>query len=354
MASFAIEGELLEIAPLSRGHIHDTFVSLWRKGGVQQRYLHQRVNVDVFQDHVGLMHNIERVTTHLSGKVKDSDSLETLVLVPTRAGVSYLDCDLGIWRTYHFIDGALSHDRCVDANQAHEAGLAFGHFQSQLADMDPRDLREVLPSFFSSPHRMRQYDAARESNRSGRVADCAEEIAFVEARRSMVTVIEDRLADGRIPCRVVHGDTKLNNVLFDARSGKARAVVDLDTCMPGYSLYDFGDLVRFTAATSSEDERDLSRAGIDLTLYRALARGFLEGVGDGLNQEERDLMPFSARLVTFTIGLRFLTDHLAGDIYFKIEREGHNLDRARVQLRMVQQMEELEGEMDIRQVTRAR
>ncbi len=166
----------------------------------------------------------------------------------------------------------------------------------------------------------------------------------------MVEPIQEALDTGRIPARVIHGDTKLNNVLFDEATGHARAVVDLDTCMPGYSLYDFGDLVRFTAATSDEDEPDLAKVGVDLALYEALVRGYVDGVGSSLNTEERELMPFAARLVTFTIGMRFLADHLAGDVYFKTERQGHNLDRARVQFRMVEVMEELQAKMDVRRI----
>jgi len=163
----------------------------------------------------------------------------------------------------------------------------------------------------------------------------------------MVDVIEDHLRNGRFPARIVHGDTKLNNVLFDNDTGRAVSVVDLDTCMAGWTLYDFGDLVRFTAATSAEDERDLEQAGMNVELYRALVDGFLEGEGGTLTSLERDLMPFAARLVTFTVGLRFLTDHIAGDVYFKTSRPGHNLDRARVQFRMVEQMEALDQAMKV-------
>jgi len=352
--SFAIDGELIEIVPLTRGHIHDTFVSTWNVGSHRLRYLHQHMNADVFRDIVGLMHNIERVTTHLHVTPSGADALETLVLVPTREGSTYLDCDLGHWRTYHYIDGTRSYDQCQDAEMAHEAALAFGRFQARLSDLDPRDLREIIPSFFSSPHRLDQFDQALAADRAGRASSCAKWIEFVQARREMVQPIQERLDDGRIPIRVIHGDTKLNNVLFDENGHRARAVVDLDTCMPGYSLYDFGDLVRFTAATSREDEQDLSKAGVDLELYGALVCGYLEGIGGSLNDEERALMPFAARLVTLTIGMRFLADHLAGDVYFKVSREGHNLDRACVQFRMVEVMEELQAEMDVRHILESR
>ena len=201
------------------------------------------------------------------------------------------------------------------------------------------------PNFFSSPYRVRQFEDALDSDPQDRALEAEAEVKFVFARRSMTHLIEDHLRHGSFPQRIVHGDTKLNNVLFDRDTKKAACIVDLDTCMAAYSLYDFGDLVRFTAATSSEDETDLSKVGTDLELYRALVRGYLDGAGQFLTPLEIELMPFAARLVTFTIGLRFLTDFLAGDVYFRTGHLRHNLDRARVQFRMVEFMEQHEREM---------
>ena len=342
---FAITGELSEVHAHQRGHIHDTFISTWRQAdGSEKRYLHQRMNDRVFQDIPALMHNIERVTSFLKHS-PEQDGLETLVLVPTRGGETFLATTGGPWRTYNFIDGSLSYDHCENPDQAYRAARAFGGFQRRLLGLDASELVMTIPRFFSSPYRLEQLDEARRADSCGRVAEAAEELSFVEQRRSLVPVIEAALREGRFPSRVVHGDTKLNNVLFDAASSEARCVVDLDTCMPGYSLYDFGDLVRFTAATSDEDEQDLDRAGMDLGLYEALVRGYLEGTDGFLTGEERELMPLSARLVTLTIGMRFLADHLAGDVYFKISRPGHNLDRARVQFAMVADMEAKDREM---------
>lgn len=342
---FAITGELAEVHAHQRGHIHDTFISTWRQAdGSERRYLHQRMNDRVFQDIPALMHNIERVTSFLKHS-PEQDGLETLELVPTRGGETFLATTQGPWRTYNFIDGSISHDHSENPDQAYRAARAFGGFQRRLLGLDASELVMTIPRFFSSPYRLEQLDEARRANSCGRVAEAAEELSFVEQRRSLVPVIAAALREGRFPSRVVHGDTKLNNVLFDAASGEARCVVDLDTCMPGYSLYDFGDLVRFTAATSDEDERDLDRAGMDLELYEALVQGYLEGTAGFLTCEERELMPLSARLVTLTIGMRFLADHLAGDVYFKISRPGHNLDRARVQFAMVADMEAKDSEM---------
>ncbi|HEB52517.1 MAG TPA: mucin desulfatase [bacterium] len=340
---FAIDGECVDVVPLVRGHIHDTFVSTWRQNGGTRRYLHQRMNDKVFHDIPAVMHNIETVSKHLRRKMSGHTTLDgfrVLDLVTTREQRSYLVCETGQWRTYSFIEGTTSHDHCERPEQAFEAARAFGWFSSQLADLDPRNLRETLPHFFSTPHRLQQFEDALAEDPRSRAEHCIDEIRFAQQRREMAFVIDGMLRSGEIPTRTVHGDTKLNNVLFCKRTGRASCIVDLDTCMPGYSLYDFGDLVRFTAATSDEDERDLDRVGTDLELYRALVDGYLEGMRGTLSKREILLMPFAARLVTYTIGLRFLADHLAGDIYFKVHREGHNLDRARVQFRMVERMEQ--------------
>lgn len=349
LSGFAIPGTLTKVVVHERGHIHDTFISTWELDGARRRYLHQRMNGEVFQDIEGLMHNIERVTEHLRSKLgspRADGELETLELVRSKQGHAYLKSEGAAWRTYHFIENTESFDRPRDLAQAESVALAFGHFQQQLADLPARELRETIPDFFSTPHRLRQFDEALKQASQERIDSARAEIDFVQARRGLAPIIEDAILSGRIPQRIVHGDTKLNNVLFDRDNGRAVCIVDLDTCMPGYSLYDFGDLVRFTAATSAEDERDLSKVGMDLDLYRALAQGYRDGTRQFLTEQEVEWMPLAARLVTFTIGLRFLADHLAGDHYFKIHRPGHNLDRARVQLGMVEDMEAKQAEMD--------
>ncbi len=340
---FAIDGALEGIETFERGHIHDTFVSTWRAGPHRQRFLHQRVNDQVFRDVPSLMNNIERVTSHLR---RHSGELATLQLVSTRDGRSYLHDDSGAWRTYVFIENTESHDLCASPELAYAAAHAFGSFQECLSDLDTSCLRETIPEFFSSPHRLRQFDTALAADAVGRAKTAAVEVGFVQRRRAMCPVFADMLKTGRLPTRVVHGDTKLNNVLFDRTTGSPVCVVDLDTCMPGYSLYDFGDLVRFTAATCVEDEPELTKAGMDLGLYEALVSGYIDAAQSFLTEDEIGLMPFAARLVTFTVGMRFLTDHLAGDVYFKVARPGHNLDRARVQFAMVESMERQEAAMN--------
>lgn len=350
IGAFAIDGDLLEIRSFDRGHIHDTFVSTWRRAdGVVRRYLHQRINDRVFTDVPALMNNIANVTSHLAtryGAAADVAPMRSLELVPTRAGGHYLVTEDAPWRTYVFVEGTRSFDRCDSRERAHEAARAFGQFQADLAGLDVRRLRETIPRFFSSPYRLLQLEDAIAADLVGRVKHARAEISFVQMRRQLVDAVESAMRGGAFPARIVHGDTKLNNLLFDERSGRAVCVVDLDTCMPGWSLYDFGDLVRFTAARCKEDELDLAQAGMDLELYTALVDGYLEGAGALLTSAEVAMLPLAARLVTLTVGMRFLADHLAGDRYFKVARENHNLDRARVQFAMVGDMERQLGSME--------
>jgi hypothetical protein len=349
VAAFALPGTLTELHPLPRGHIHDTYLSEWTDEGTRHAFIHQRLNQEVFPNVELLMANVRRVSEHLVRKLEANDTggFEPLNLIPTTLGENYANTPSGAWRTFVFIRNTSSYDRCSGPNQAFEAGRAFGWFQAQMRDLPAGELGETLPQYFSSPYRYQQFQAALESADHGRKSTAWEAIEFARQRETMVAVIARELDRGALPTRVVHGDTKLNNILFDDTTGKAKGIVDLDTCMAGYSLYDFGDLVRFTAATSAEDEQDLTRVGTDLELYRALAEGYLSAAGEFLLPAEVELMPFAARLVTFTIGLRFLADHLAGDVYFKIERPGHNLDRARVQFEMVRFMEQHETEMQV-------
>jgi hypothetical protein len=351
LQGFQIQGEFVECHPHERGHIHDTFISTWGSGEKVRRYLHQRMNETVFRDIPALMHNIERISRHMLEKQGAADSLDgfhVLDLVPTTEGKSYLCTSSGPWRTYHYIENSTSYDICSSEERAFEAARAFGWFQAQLVDLKAGELKETLPRFFSPPHRLTQFDKALAGDPSGRAGSCVAEIRFVEERRNTVQIVEQELEAGSIPTRIVHGDTKLNNILFDNATGVAKSIVDLDTCMPAWSLYDFGDLVRFTAATSGEDERDLEKVGTDFRLYRALVNGYLENAREFLTPREIELMPYAARLVTFTIGLRFLTDYLDGDIYFKTERTAQNLDRARVQFKMVEGMEQREEDMVVR------
>ena len=336
---FDIPGRFKSAEELRRGHIHTTYISTWTGPDGANRYLHQRLNAEVFRDIPSLMHNVGLVTRHLAAGA-EVGAMEALQLVPHAVtGADYAETPEAPWRTYRFIEGAVSYDHPKDDRMAYSAASAFGDFQVRLAGLGAKKLRTTIPDFFNSEARLRQLDASVAADLAGRRVSVEAELAFVDERRASCSVMEDALRSGRMPARVVHGDTKLNNVLFDRESGEPRCVVDLDTCMPGYSLYDFGDLVRFTAATCDEDEQDLERARIDEDTFQALQSGYLEHAAGFLTAFEREHMAFSARLVTLTIGMRFLADHLAGDRYFKISRPKQNLDRARVQFALVADME---------------
>ncbi|MEL6712246.1 MAG: phosphotransferase [Planctomycetota bacterium] len=334
-ARFDLGGAAIASTPLVRGHIHRTHV-VTVEGGA--RFLLQRMNERVFTDVPGLMHNIAEVTSFLA---RSPGELEALRLVPTVDGAAYHRGPEAPWRAYHFVEGTLSLDRPESPDMARDAAAAFADFQVRLTALDPDRLRVTIPGFFDSLKRLRDLRAVVRADRVDRAAGAAREIAFVEERADQMGVMERALEDGRMPARIVHGDTKLNNVLLDADTRRPRCIVDLDTCMPGYALFDLGDMVRFTASTAAEDERDLDRVSLDLDLYRAIEDGYLSVAGEALTPFEREHLGFSARLVTLTLATRFLADHIDDGGYFQEHRDGHNLDRARAQLRLVAEMERL-------------
>ncbi|MCB9890167.1 MAG: aminoglycoside phosphotransferase family protein [Planctomycetes bacterium] len=342
-ATFAIPGHLVELHRFDRGHIHDTWVGTFETNGVRTRYLHQGLNGTVFPDIEAVMHNVETVTAWIADRpvVSGDHIMHTLELVPTIDGFSWFADERGrAWRTYRFIENTKSCDVCEGHDQAFEASRVFAAFQRSLRDLPVDRLETTIPHFFSSPYRLQQLQKAVKEDRVGRVVEIERELAFVDERSDLVPAIELLLRGGSMSPCVVHGDTKLNNILFDKDDGHAVAVVDLDTCMVGWSLFDFGDLVRFTAATSVEDEVDLAKAGTCVDYFAAIAGGWIEGSG-GATDRERELMPLAARLVTLTLGMRFLADYVAGDVYFKCDptRLAHNLERARCQFAMVADME---------------
>ncbi len=348
-STFAIPGRLVELKRFERGHIHDTWVGTFEDGDTRMRYLHQGLNGGVFPDIEAVMHNVAVVTSWIAARpVRSGDHvMRSLELVPTLDGTPLFSDAFGkAWRTYRFIEDTKSCDECEGPDQAYEAARVFAAFQGSLRDLPVTSLRVTIPHFFSAPYRLQQLHEAVKDDRYGRVAEVADELAFVEARTDLVPTIALLLEAKKLrPC-VVHGDTKLNNILFDAARRNAVAVVDLDTCMEGWSLFDFGDLVRFTAASSAEDEVELSRAGTKLDYFEAIARGWIDG-GGAATAIERELMPLAARLVTLTLGMRFLADYLRGDVYFKCQptRLAHNLERARCQFAMVADMERKDAAM---------
>lgn len=347
---FHIYGELLHAEPCKVGHINETYTATYDQGGVQVRYIHQRINHEVFRKPVQVMANFERVTQHLREKLAAAGEAEvtrkTITLIPAKSGRSYYCSPDGeYWRTFVFIENVRTYEAVESAEQAYEAGLAFGGFQSLLVDLPGARLHDTIPHFHNTRRRYDALEKAIREDRVNRAQSAKAEIAWARKHENLCDVILNAMAKGRIPERTTHNDTKFNNVMLDAQTGKAMCVVDLDTVMPGCALYDFGDMVRTTTSPTLEDELDLSKVQMRMPMFRALCRGYLEAAGSFLNKHERALIAFSGKLITFTIGVRFLTDYLNGDTYFRVHRPAHNLDRCRTQFRLVESIEKQEDAM---------
>lgn len=338
-------GEGVSATPYGSGHINDTYRVFSQQRSVQGSFILQRINHNIFKNPVALMENIERVTVHMAGKINGRPDRDRRVLrlIPTRDGRGWHhDLEGNYWRAYRFIGGARSYDAVENTGQAFEAGKAFGKFQKMLADLPLPRLHEPIPDFHHTPKRFAVLEVAVEKDAANRAASAKPEIDFALAHRSLVS----RLIDANLPERVTHNDTKLNNVLIDDETGEGICVIDLDTVMPGLAAYDFGDMVRTTTSPAKEDEQDLSRVRMDFPMFEALVRGYLDAAGSFLTMAEKEVLTLSGKLITLEIGIRFLTDHLSGDTYFKVHRPGHNLDRARTQFKLVESIEAQEEAME--------
>lgn len=342
---FALSGEILSASPYGSGHINDTYKVDVKPAGGPRRYVLQRINHNVFRRPDELMANVERVCAHAYAKLKQAGvpdaERRTLRLLPTLTGKAWhIDAAGNRWRCYHFIEGATGHDVVRSPEQAYAAAKSFGAFQSLLADLPGGRLLETIPDFHHTPARFARFQQALAQDAHGRAAASVPEIAFALARAHEVNVVVDALRDGTLPERVTHNDTKLNNVLLDDVTQDGVCVIDLDTVMPGSALYDFGDLVRTSTSPAAEDETDLSKVQMQFPMFAALVKGYLESTRGFLTPKERALLPFAGKLITFEIGLRFLTDWLEGDIYFKTKCPTHNLDRTRTQFKLVESIED--------------
>lgn len=342
---FQFNGEFLGAAPYGSGHINDTYCLRFDQAGAPVRYILQRINTAIFKDPVGLMENVERVTAHLAKKLSGQPgcSRRALKLVRTENARSYVrDEAANYWRAYFFVENAKTYDKIENATQAFEAAKAFGQFQRLLADLPAPPLRDTIPDFHHTPKRFAALEHAIERDAVNRAAEARAEIDFALSHKSMASV----LLDANLPLRVTHNDTKLNNVMLDDSTGQGICVIDLDTVMPGLALYDFGDMVRTATSPAAEDERDLSKVKMQFPMFEALARGYMESAATFLTPAEKEHLAFSGKLITFEIGIRFLTDFLAGDTYFKVHRPGHNLDRCRTQFKLVESIEQQEEIMN--------
>lgn len=332
---FALIGDVLDIAPYGEGHINLTLLVTTN----QKRYIMQKMNTKVFTDPDSLMANICGVTEHLRAR-----GIETLNVIPTKNGDSFLKAD-ACYRVYDFIENTVTYQKVTDKEVFKNSGKAFGEFQNYLAEFDASKLTETIKRFHDTPKRFADFKAALAEDKMGRAKDCQEEINFILSHENTYGIAMDGLKDGSLPLRVTHNDTKLNNILMDENTGEARAVIDLDTIMPGSMLFDFGDSIRFGASTAAEDEQDLDKVHFDIQLFKAYAEGYCSAVKASITPREAELLPYGAYLMTIECGMRFLADHLSGDTYFATKYPGHNLVRCRTQIRLASEMESQFKEM---------
>ena len=334
LKEFCLDGNVVSCERYGCGHINVTYLVVTQSG---HRYILQKINNSIFKDVPGLMGNIAAVTKYLRQII--SDPRGVLTLVPTKDGADYVEhTDGSFWRVYDFVEGSLCLQAPESPEDFYQSAVAFGIFQQQLKDFPADTLCEVIPNFHNTADRYRIFKEALASDVCGRAKDVRAEIDFVLAREQEAGTLVSMLAEGKLPLRVTHNDTKLNNVMLDEATRKPLCVIDLDTVMPGSSLYDFGDSIRFGAATAAEDEKNLDKVWVDISLFETYTKGFLAAC-PGLTETEREMLPMGAKLMTLECGVRFLTDYLNGDTYFATHYEGQNLDRCRTQFKLVADME---------------
>lgn len=344
LTGFDFGGEIVGAVRYGKGHINDTFcVYTQNEEGDCVRYILQRINTNTFTDPDGLMENIVGVTDYLRSIIEKNGgdaARETMTVLRTKEGKNfYRDSEGGCWRVYPFIEGTVCLQSVEKPEQFYESAKAFGHFQRLLSGYDASTLHETIVKFHDTRNRFANFKKALDADACGRAKDVQAEIDFVLAREKDCAVLMDLLEAGKLPLRVTHNDTKLNNILMDKATGTGICVIDLDTVMPGLALNDYGDSIRFGANHSAEDEKDLSKVNFDIELYEIYTKGFMEAAGDALTPAEKEYLPWGAKLMTLECGIRFLTDYLEGDHYFRVHREGQNLDRCRTQFKLVSDME---------------
>ncbi|BDD02174.1 aminoglycoside phosphotransferase family protein [Persicobacter psychrovividus] len=337
---FNIGHKAVEIIPFGSGHINDTYkVTCTNKS----EFILQRINHQIFTDVDGLMSNIEKVTHHIRSKISTDVDRATLTVIPTKNNeLYYYQQNLGYWRLYKMIKDAKTYEQTETAEQAFQCGMGFGEFHRQLADFPPHELSETIKGFHCLENRLQQFEHALKHAEVGRLAMAKPEIEFINGR---IAQMRDFVAL-ELPKRITHNDTKLNNIMFDQQDN-ILCVIDLDTVMPGLVAYDFGDAIRTIGNTGAEDEKDLSKIQFNLTSYHAFAEGYVNKMGATLTPLELESLPFSCRYITYIIGLRFLTDFLSNDVYFKTKYAEHNLVRCRTQLKLISEMEAVFDQMNI-------
>lgn len=342
---FKFKGQFIEGNSYGEGHINDTYLVVFQDGDNKNYYILQRLNSNIFKNIAQLMNNVKLVTDFFRKKVIEAGgnpARECMKIIDTVDDKTYFDDDKGnYWRAYDFIQDTISYQVVDSEDVFRDTGRAFGVFIANLDEFDATQLYEVIPNFHNTVERFKTFENTLNADTVNRATSAKEEIDFVLARKNYCHVIVDGLNNGEIPLRVTHNDTKANNVLVDAKTKKAICIIDLDTIMPGSLLYDFGDAIRSGCNTGLEDEKDLSKVAFNERLYEVFCEGFLEGIGDKITEKEIELLPLGAIMMTYECGIRFLTDYLDGDHYFKTHYAEHNLVRARTQFKLVGEMEKI-------------
>ena len=351
IANFKIDGKLISCERYGEGHINQTFLAKMQKDGVITDYILQRINSNLFKDVPRLMENIRLVTEYNREKIKKSGGnpdRESLSLVYTHDQKPYCydEESQGYFRVYIFITDAIAYQTVEKPEHFYQSAVAFGNFANLLSEFDASALYESIPNFHNTVKRYENFIKAVEEDKMGRAKEVQAEIEFVKNRKDYCGRIVSLLESGEMPTKVTHNDTKLNNVMLDKETGVPVAVIDLDTIMQGSICYDFGDSIRFGCNHADEGEQDLSKVNFDIDLFREYTKGYLSAIGKGITKCEKDNLAFSSILMTFECGMRFLTDYLEGDTYFRIKRPSHNIDRTRMQFKLIKDMEKLLPEME--------
>lgn len=351
ISNFQYQGKLISKKVYGSGHINDTYLLQYEfEDGDIRNFIIQRMNKSVFLKPIELMENIVNVTSYLYDRIVENggDPLrETLNVILSKEGLPYyVDSEGEYWRSYIFITGATSFDQVESKEDFYQSAVAFGNFQRLLAEYPAETLHETINGFHDTRARFQTFLKAVEEDSFHRAEEVKEEIQFVLDHEETANVFGELLEKKEIPLRVTHNDTKLNNIMIDDKTGKGICVIDLDTVMPGLAMNDFGDSIRFGASTAAEDEKDLDKVWCDLELFDIYTKGFIEGCGGKLTSKEIELLPMGAKVMTFECGMRFLTDYLQGDVYFKTHRDKQNLDRCRTQFKLVADMEKKWSEME--------
>lgn len=334
LSNFAVNGSIVSCTPYGNGHINDTYLVV----SDTKRYILQKMNKYVFKKPSEVMENIEKVISYMEKNPQFKDRF--MSLVPTKSGRYFFVGEDGeYWRLYDFIEDSICLDRPETKEDFYQSAIAFGNFRSALSNFPAEELHESIPDFHNTPKRYNDFLNAVKEDVCDRAKNAQKEILFVTERSGFYSVLADANREGKLRLCVTHNDTKMNNVMLSAKDRKAICVIDLDTIMPGFSVNDFGDSIRFGASTAAEDEKDLSKVNFDIELFDIYTKGYIEGCGGALTKDEIMLLPEGAKMMTMEVGMRFLADYLQNDVYFKTAYPEHNLVRCRTQFKLVSEME---------------